>query len=188
MDTDADGSSPLCSRTTPRPPTRSTLWPLPHQSALRGLNLKEVRVCARFRPSGESSVSYAKQALRRQSSLRQVANRSRRQPRAHEIGTILCRAVWCPVRHRPGRQPASQQALWRIATTRMRTDASTKEYVTKRQGRNLPADHQPATHPDCAKLRQTTPAASALELGDTRTAPNPPPGPTNADLTTIGAS
>ena len=28
----------------------------------------------------------------------------------------------------------ANSALWRIATTRMRTDAATKEYVTKRQG------------------------------------------------------
>ena len=41
--------------------------PEPLKAQLRGMNLKaRVRVCARFRPSGESSVSYAKQALRAQ--------------------------------------------------------------------------------------------------------------------------
>ncbi len=40
--------------------------PEPLKAQLRGMNLKaRVRVCARFRPSGESSVSYAKLALRR---------------------------------------------------------------------------------------------------------------------------
>ena len=40
--------------------------PEPLKAQLRDLNLKaQVRVCARLRPSGESSVSYAKQALRR---------------------------------------------------------------------------------------------------------------------------
>lgn len=40
------------------------------------------------------------------------------------------------VRHRLNRGGNRQanSALWRIATTRMRTDAATKEYVTRRQG------------------------------------------------------
>ena len=40
------------------------------------------------------------------------------------------------IRHRLNRggNRKANSALWRIATTRMRTDAATKEYVTKRQG------------------------------------------------------
>ena len=40
------------------------------------------------------------------------------------------------IRHRLNRGDNRQanSALWRIATTRMRTDAATKEYVTRRQG------------------------------------------------------
>ena len=116
----------------------------------------------------------------------------------------------------------------------MRTDASTKEYVTKRhaQGKKrteiirclkrhiAPQIYRliinPQPTPDCARLRRRRQQAhitatetaqalgtypsriSALELGRDHNhhlanpipelAPNPPPGPTNADLTTIGAS
>ena len=40
------------------------------------------------------------------------------------------------IRHRLNRggNRHANSALWRIATTRMRTDAATKEYVTRRQG------------------------------------------------------
>ena len=81
---------------------------------------------------------------------------------------------------------------------------------------NLPADHQPATHPGLRPAPPPTPTSSHHRYRgrpsspnlpqphlSTRTrprpqppvrypipelAPNPPPGPTNADLTTIGAS
>ena len=257
--------------------------PEPLKAQLRGLNLKaQIRVCARFRPSGESSVSYAKQALRRLARRYQTLDTeiaeldveirrlcAKTNPAllaAHGVGpdsaaALLIAAGDNPermksersfaalcalspvqassgrtVRHRLNRGGNRQanSALWRIATTRMRTDASTKEYVTKRQAQgkkrteiirclkrhiapqNLPADHQPATHPGLREAPPPTPTSSHHRYRgrpsspnlpqphlSTRTrprpqppvrypipelAPNPPPGPTNADLTTIGAS
>ena len=77
----------------------------------------------------------------------------------------------------------------RCATTRMRTDAATKEYVTRRQGgskepkrdhplpqaahrpRNLPATHQPATNP---QLRPPTQPAPTRRYHHHPSRPSPP--------------
>ena len=149
--------------------------PEPLKAQLSDMKLKaQVRVCARFRPSGESSVSYAKQALRRLARRYQTLNTeikrlcARANPALlatkgvgpNTAATLLIAAGDNPkrmksersfaalcgtspvqassgrtVRHRLNRGGNRQanSALWRIATTRIRTDAATKEYVTKRQ-------------------------------------------------------
>ena len=217
--------------------------PEPLKAQLRGLNLKaQVRVCARFRPSGESSVSYAKQALRRLARRYQTLDTeiaeldveirrlcAKTNPAllaAHGVGpdsaaALLIAAGDNPermksersfaalcgvspvqassgrtVRHRLNRGGNRQanSALWRIATTRMRTDASTKEYVTKRQAQGKKRTEiirclkrhiareiyrliiNPQPTPDCAKLRRrrqqahitATEAAQALQTYPSR--------------------
>ena len=140
-----------------------------------------VRVCARFRPSGESSVSYAKQALRRLARRYQVldteiaeldveirrlcakanpallaadgvgpdtaakllvaAGDNPERMKSERSFAALCgvspvqASSGRRVRHRLSRGGNRQanSALWRIVTTRMRTDAATKEYVTRRK-------------------------------------------------------
>ena len=101
------------------------------------------------------------------------------------------------VRHRlnQGGNRQANSALWRIATTRMRTDAATKEYVTRRQAegkkkreiirclkRHIAREvyrllTNPPPTPNCARLRTrrqeagitVTQAARALETHPTRT-------------------
>ena len=156
--------------------------PEPVKDQLKDLKLKaRIRVCSRFRPSGESSVSYAKQALRRLARRYQTLNTeiteleteirrlcAKANPAllaAQGVGphtaaalltaagdnpermksersfAALCGVSPVPassgrtVRHRLNRGGNRQanNALWRIATNRMRTDPRTKEYVTRRQ-------------------------------------------------------
>ena len=195
--------------------------PEPLKAQLRDLNLKaQVRVCARLRPSGESSVSYAKQALRRLARRYQTLDAEIRELdveikrlcattnpallAAHGVGpdsaaalliaagdnparmksersfAALCGASPVQassgrtVRHRLNRggNRHANSALWRIATTRIRTDAATKEYVARRQaeGKNrkeiirclkrhiAPQIYRllinPPPTPNCARLRR----------------------------------
>ena len=257
--------------------------PEPLKAQLRGLNLKaQVRVCARFRPSGESSVSYAKQALRRLARRYQTLDTeiaeldveirrlcAKTNPAllaAHGVGpdsaaALLIAAGDNPermksersfaalcalspvqassgrtVRHRLNRGGNRQanSALWpmryhpdayrrfhqriRDQTTCPGQKANRDHPMpqTAHRPTNLPADHQPATHPGLREAPPPTPTSSHHRYRgrpsspnlpqphlSTRTrprpqppvrypipelAPNPPPGPTNADLTTIGAS
>jgi len=179
----------------------------------------QVRVCARFRPSGESSVSYAKQALRRlarryqtldteiaeldveikrlcananpallatkgvgpdtAAKLLVAAGDNPQRMKSERSFAALCgvspvqASSGRTVRHRLNRGGNRQanSALWRIATTRMRTDAATKEYVTRREAegkkrteiirclkRHIAREiHRlitnPPPTPNCAKLR-----------------------------------
>ena len=257
--------------------------PEPLKAQLRGLNLKaQVRVCARFRPSGESSVSYAKQALRRLARRYQTLDTeiaeldveirrlgAKTNPAllaAHGVGpdsaaALLIAAGDNParmksersfaalcalspvqassgrtVRHRLNRGGNRQanSALWpdryhpdayrrfhqriRDQTTCPGQKANRDHPMpqTAHRPTNLPADHQPATHPGLRPAPPPTPTSSHHRYRNrprsrnlpqphlsTQTrprpqppprypipelAPNPPPGPTNADLTTIGAS
>ena len=156
--------------------------PEPIKDQLKGMKLKaRVRVCARFRPSGESSVSYAKQALRclarryqaldteiaeldveikrlcakanpallaadgvgpdTAAKLLVAAGDNPRRMKSERSFAALCgvspvqASSGRTVRHRLNRGGNRQanSALWRIATTRMRTDTRTKEYVTRRE-------------------------------------------------------
>lgn len=133
------------------------------------------------------------------------AGHRRRQPRTDENRSLLPGRCAGPVpskRHQDKPSGAvstgvgtvqPDQALWRIATTRMRTDARTEAYVTRRtaEGKNKPEIIRclkryiaretyrlltnPPPTPDCARLRNrrqhaaltTTRAAQAL-----RTQPN----------------
>ncbi len=156
--------------------------PEPIKAQLNDKTLKaRVRVCARFRPSGESSVSYAKQALRRlarryqtldteiaeldieikrlcakanpallaakgvgpdtAAKLLVAAGDNPQRMKSEQSFAALCgvspvqASSGRTVRHRLNRGGNRQanSALWRIATTRMRTDAATKEYATRRE-------------------------------------------------------
>ena len=194
--------------------------PEPLKAQLSDMKLKaQVRVCARFRPSGESSVSYAKLALRRLARRYQTLNAeiaehdteikrlcARANPALlatkgigpNTAATLLVAAGDNPkrmksersfaalcgtspvqassgrtVRHRLNRGGNRQanSALWRIATTRMRTDAATKDYVTRRQAEGKKRTEiirclkrhiareiyriltTPPPTPNCAKLR-----------------------------------
>ena len=156
--------------------------PEPIKDQLKGMKLKGlVKACARFRPSGESSVSYAKQALRRLARRYQVldteiseldveirrlcakanpallatdgvgpdtaakllvaAGDNPERMKSERSFAALCgvspvqASSGRRVRHRLSRGGNRQanSALWRIATNRMRTDAATKTYVTRRK-------------------------------------------------------
>ena len=198
-----------------------TVAPEPLKAQLNDMNLKaQVRVCARFRPSGESTVSYAKQALRRLARRYQTleveiveldveirrlcAKANPALLGAHGVGPDCAAALLIAagdnpermksersfaalcgvspvqassgrrVRHRLNRGGNRQanSALWRIATTRMRTDPTTKQYVAKRlaQGkkrteiirclkRHIAREiyrliTNPPPTPNCAKLRR----------------------------------
>ena len=187
---------------------------------LKGMNLKaRVRVCARFRPSGDSCVSYAKLALRHLARRYQTLDTEIAQLdteirglcaeanpallAAKGVGPDTAAALLVAVGDNPGRmksersfaalcgsspvQASSGQtirhrlnrggnrqancALWRIATTRMRHDARTKDYVTRRQAegknrkeiirclkRHIAREiyrllTNPPPTPNCAKLR-----------------------------------
>ena len=257
--------------------------PEPLKAQLRDLNLKaQVRVCARFRLSGKSSVSYAKQALRRLARRYQTLDTeiaeldveirylcAKANPAllaAHGAGpdsaaALLIAAGDNPERMKPERSFAAlcalspvqassgrtvryrlnregnrqaNSALWpmryhpdayrrfhqriRDQTTGPRQKANRDHPMpqTAHRPRNLPADHQPATHPGLREAPPPTPTSSHHRYRgrpssrnlpqphlSTRTrprpqppprypipqlAPNPPPGPTNADLTNIRAS
>ena len=65
-------------------------------------------------------------------------------PERDEHRSIVCCPLWCQPRTRvirtdpaassqPRRHRQANSALWRIATTRIRHDAATKDYVTRRQ-------------------------------------------------------
>ena len=106
------------------------------------------------------------------------------------------------IRHRLNRggNRHANSALWRIATTRMRTDAATKEYVTKRRHqricdqtpggrkepkgdhplpqaahrpRDLPAPHQPATNPELRPPAQPPPTRRYHHQPGRPSPPNP---------------
>ena len=194
--------------------------PEPLKAQPRGLHLKAVvRVCARFRPSGESSAGYAKGALRRlarryqtleaeiteldveirrlcakanpallaapgvgpdtAAALLVAAGDNPERLKSERSFAALCGASPVQassgqtIRHRLNRGGNRQanQALWRIATNRIRTDPATQAYVERRtaEGKNRKEIirclkrhiareiHRlitnPPPTPDCAKLR-----------------------------------
>ena len=205
---------------------------------LKGMKLKAlVKVCAAFRPSGDSSTSYAKMALRHLARRYQTLDTeideldveirrlcAKANPallaakgvgpdtaaallvaagdnpeRMHSEASFAALCGASPVqassgqtiRHRLNRggNRKANNALWRIATTRMRHDAATKDYVTRRHGegknrkeiirclkRHIAREiyrllTNPPPTPNCAKLRSRrqqahiTVTQAAQELG-----------------------
>ena len=198
-----------------------TVAPEPLKAQLDNMNLKaQVRICARFLPSGESTVSYAKQALRRlarryqtleieiaqldvdirrlcaeanpallaaegvgpdtAAALLVAAGDNPERMKSERSFAALCgvspvqASSGRTVRHRLNRAGNRQanSALWRIATTRMRTDSRTQAYVAKRHAQGKKRTEiirclkrhiareiyrlitNPPPTPNCAKLRR----------------------------------
>ena len=106
-----------------------------------------VRVCARWRPGqAQTTAAYAKKALRHLARRYQTLNaeigeleRDIRRLCARANPALLAATGVGPdtasvLLVAAGDNRQANSALWRIATTRMRTDAATKKYVTRRQG------------------------------------------------------
>ena len=120
-----------------RPPSLGPQIPDPHRRDRRTRHPDQ----RSLRPGQPGAVGHHRD---RPGHRRRLIGRSRGQPRTHEIGSVLR----CPVRrqsvqassgpivrHRLNRGGDRQanNALWRIATTRMRCDQTTIEYAQRRQ-------------------------------------------------------